>query len=68
MSADASWKKCAACKKPIGFNVTYWSCSVSTCNRNATNYAFCSVMCWDSHVPVYNHRNAWAKEKTSPPK
>lgn len=62
----SEWKKCNACKKPIGFRTKYWTCSVSTCNQHATGYVFCTVMCWDSHVPVYRHRDAWAKEHMSP--
>ncbi len=27
---------------------------------------FCSVECWDAHVPLYNHREAWAVETRSP--
>ncbi|MCB0325049.1 MAG: hypothetical protein KDD69_15805 [Bdellovibrionales bacterium] len=28
--------------------------------------SFCSLKCWDVHVPVMNHREAWAEEKTAP--
>jgi histone H3/H4 len=27
---------------------------------------FCSVECWDAHVPMANHREAWAIENRSP--
>jgi len=27
---------------------------------------FCSVECWDAHVPLYNHRESWAIENRSP--
>jgi len=27
---------------------------------------FCTIGCWDSHVPLLRHRDAWATEKTSP--
>jgi len=27
---------------------------------------FCSVECWDAHVPLYNHRESWAIETRSP--
>ena len=67
MSADAAdWKRCSTCKKPIGFRAPYFACSVSTCNRKGTDFAFCSVGCWDAHVPMLRHRDAWADEKTSP--
>jgi hypothetical protein len=63
---DAVWKRCNTCKRPIGFRASYFACSVSTCNRKGTDFVFCSVDCWDAHVPVLRHRDAWADEKTSP--
>ena len=62
----SSWKRCSTCKREIGFTAPYFACSVSTCNRKGTDFAFCSVDCWDAHVPTYRHRDAWADEKTSP--
>jgi hypothetical protein len=62
----SSWKRCSTCKREIAFHVPYFACSVSTCNRKGTDFAFCSVDCWDAHVPTYRHRDAWADEKTSP--
>ena len=60
------WRKCTTCKKPIGFQQKYWICSVSTCNRVRTGLVFCSVECFDAHVPVLNHRDAGAFEKRAP--
>ncbi len=60
------WKPCSSCKKPIGLNAVYWVCNVSTCNRKRTGLVFCSVDCWDAHVPLYNHRESWALESRSP--
>ena len=60
------WRKCTTCKKTIGFNVKYWICSVSTCNRQRTGLVFCNVTCFDAHIPVLNHRDAGAFEKRSP--
>lgn len=60
------WRVCGACKKPIPYGARYWTCSVSTCNRARFQLVFCSMDCWDSHVPVMNHRNAWAEEKVAP--
>ncbi len=60
------WRTCSSCKKPIAHSAVYWVCSVSTCNRAKSPFAFCSVMCWDAHVPVMNHRNAWCEEKRAP--
>ncbi len=66
MAEDASWRRCSACKKPIGLGATYWVCSVSTCNRKRTGLAFCTVSCWEVHLPGANHREAWAVERTAP--
>ena len=63
---DPTWKRCNTCKRPIAFRASYYACSVSTCNRKGTDFAFCSVGCWDAHVPLFRHRDAWADEKTAP--
>jgi hypothetical protein len=63
---DSTWKRCNTCKRPIAFRAPYFTCSVSTCNRKATDFAFCSVGCWDAHVPLFRHRDSWADEKTAP--
>ncbi len=60
------WRKCSSCKKEIGFNTKYFECSVSTCTGLRTGYVFCSLICWEVHLPGANHRNAGAIEKTSP--
>lgn len=61
------WKKCSVCKKPIDFQSRYFVCSVSTCNGERTGYVFCSIACFDAHVPGARHRDAGAFERTSPP-
>ena len=66
MNDSAAWRRCSACKNPIGFGATYWVCSVSTCNQARTALAFCTVSCWDAHLPVARHREAWAEERTAP--
>jgi histone H3/H4 len=63
-----TWLKCSACKNPIPYNAAHWVCSVSTCNRKATGYVFCTVSCWDSHVSDARHRDAWAVEARAPTK
>ena len=63
---SAGWRRCSACKSAIGFGATYWICSVSTCNQKRTGLAFCTVSCWDAHLPVARHREAWAEEQTAP--
>ena len=39
---------------------------MSTCNQKRTALAFCTVSCWDAHLPVARHREAWAEERTAP--
>src|SRR5580704_11339020 len=63
-----TWLKCSACKNPIPFHATHWVCSVSTCNRARTRLVFCTVSCWDSHVAILRHRDAWAVEARAPSK
>ncbi len=60
------WKKCSSCKKPIPFGGKYWVCNVSTCNTKRLGLAFCSVPCWDGHVPMVRHRDSWSIEKIAP--
>ncbi|MDP2307762.1 MAG: hypothetical protein Q8P18_17185 [Pseudomonadota bacterium] len=60
------WHPCSSCKKPISHGQIYQVCSVSTCNRARSALVFCSVACWDSHVPVLNHRDAWCEERRAP--
>jgi histone H3/H4 len=67
MTTDtAPWKRCSTCKTPIGFGATWYACSVSTCNRKRIGLFFCSVPCWESHVPEMRHRDAWAEQNQAP--
>ncbi len=61
-----TWKTCTSCRNAINFGATYWVCSVSTCNRKRLGLFFCSVACWDAHMPGARHREAWAVEKSAP--
>ncbi len=65
MRPDA-FKVCSTCKTPIAFGSTYYVCSVSTCNRARSGLVFCSVDCWEAHVPVMRHRDAGAVEERAP--
>ena len=65
-SSAGGWKACGTCKKSITHGATYWVCSVSTCNGARFSPLFCSVGCWDAHVPVMNHRSAWCEERQAP--
>ena len=66
MGQETQWRRCSACKQPIAVASIYWVCGVSTCNRERTGLVFCSVRCWEEHLPSANHREAWAVEKTAP--
>lgn len=68
VSEAETWKRCSTCKNPIGFTATYFVCSVSTCTRKRSGFVFCSVDCWEAHVPMMRHREAWAVEETAPTK
>ena len=65
---DEVWRRCSACKEPIALGAQYYTCSVSTCNRKRTALAFCSVTCWEVHLPTERHREAWAIEQRAPMK
>ncbi len=60
------WRKCSACKKPIALKAKYFVCSVSTCNGQRTGYVFCSMTCFEAHLPGARHRDAGAVEKQAP--
>ena len=62
----AKWRPCSACKKPIHLGADYYACNVSTCNRKRTGMVFCSVTCWEVHLPIANHRESWAVEMKAP--
>lgn len=60
------WKKCSSCKKPIVFGAQYYVCSVSTCSGQRTGYVFCSMPCFEVHLPGARHRDAGGIQKTAP--
>jgi hypothetical protein len=66
LASPGTWRRCSSCKGDIGFAETYYVCSVSTCNTTRAPLTFCSLECWQSHVPAMRHRDAWAEERRSP--
>jgi hypothetical protein len=67
MSEQANvWRQCSACKKPIAYEAKHYVCSVSTCNGQRTGYVFCSVPCFERHIPGARHRDAAAVESFAP--
>ncbi|MEY4544164.1 MAG: hypothetical protein RL685_359 [Pseudomonadota bacterium] len=63
---SSAWRHCSMCKVPIGFEAEYFTCSVSTCNRKRTGLYFCTVACFEAHLPTARHRDAWAEPQRSP--
>ena len=64
--SPAAWRHCNMCKVGIGFEAEYFTCSVSTCNRKRTGLTFCSLACFEAHLPTARHRDAWAERQRSP--
>ena len=64
--APGVWRKCSSCKKDINLGAKYYECSVSTCTGQRTGYVFCSIPCWEVHLPGARHRDAGAVERTAP--
>lgn len=62
----ADWKRCSICKKGLAFGSSYYLCSVSTCQRPRLRLYFCSLSCFDAHLPEARHRDAWAEQETAP--
>jgi hypothetical protein len=62
-----SFGVCSVCKKPIPMGAKYYRCSVSTCNSGRLKLTFCSVRCWDVHLPEARHRDAGAVEDVARP-
>jgi len=63
---EPEFRHCSICKRSIAFGQDYFRCSVSTCNRARIALYFCSVSCWDAHLPDARHREAWAEPVTAP--
>ncbi len=66
MNEPGVWRTCSVCKKPIRYGTLYQRCSVSTCNRKRVSLVFCSLDCWDAHLPDQNHRNPECIEERAP--
>ncbi len=60
------WKKCSVCKKDIPLKGRYYECSVSTCTGKRTGLIFCSIPCFERHLPGARHKDAAAIENTAP--
>lgn len=56
------WRSCGSCKRPIFLSAKYYICDISTCKKSA----YCSMPCFDDHVPIFRHKDAWAQERVAP--
>ena len=63
---DPVWRKCSSCKTSIVLGARHYVCSVSTCNSPRTGYVFCTVPCWEVHLPAARHKDAAAIEAFAP--
>ena len=66
MNERAFYRLCSSCKRELIFGGRYYTCSVSTCTRAKDPLTFCSLPCFEAHVPVIRHREAWAEEQKAP--
>jgi hypothetical protein len=66
LADDGTWKHCNICKAPMAFEAEYFVCSVTTCNRKRTGLLFCSLSCFEAHLPTARHRDAWAERERAP--
>src|SRR3954471_20990941 len=66
LADEGTWKHCNICKAPIAYRAEYFVCSVSTCNRKRTGLNFCSLSCFEAHLPTARHRDAWAEREKAP--
>lgn len=62
----STWRKCSVCKTEIPLGGRYYQCSVSTCNLKSTGLVFCSVPCFERHLPGARHKDAAAIESKAP--
>lgn len=64
--SESFWRRCNMCKNPIGYEQKIFECSVSTCRQKRTGMVFCSLPCWEAHLPMMRHRDAWAEDGKAP--
>ncbi len=64
MEALNAWRRCGSCKKPIQYSGAYYWCGIASCKKTA----YCSMSCFDDHIPIMRHKDAWAQELIAPEK
>lgn len=58
MEAPTPTAVCATCKSRIEGQSPRYRCSVSACNAGRIKLRFCSVACFEAHIPTARHRKA----------
>ena len=53
---------CSMCKQVIPSGQPRYRCSVSACNAGRMKLRFCSVACFERHIPTARHRKAGCVE------
>jgi hypothetical protein len=54
---------CATCRAAIAPHEVRYRCSVSACNAGRFKLRFCSVACFEKHIPTARHRGASCVEE-----
>jgi len=54
---------CSTCRARIAPDQARYRCSVSACNIGRLKLRFCSVACFEKHIPTARHRNAVCVEE-----
>jgi LSD1 subclass zinc finger protein len=49
---------CATCRKLIPMGTSAVRCTVASCNTGRLKLRFCTITCWEKHVPTARHRKA----------
>ena len=57
--------KCCMCAKEIRTGGAYLKCTVSACNSGRMKLVFCTVACWEKHLPIARHRKADHSQHTA---
>jgi hypothetical protein len=57
-SAASPTARCSMCKQPTPPDQPGFRCSVAACNAGRVRLRFCSVACFERHIPTARHRKA----------
>lgn len=60
--------RCCMCRKEIPYEAQYYRCSVGTCNLGRIKLLFCSIKCWEDHLPTARHKSADYVTESAPKK